>query len=284
MKIGSIKPPILIIGMHRSGTTMISKYLDSIGIWSGPLKRKDVNNESRFFIKLNNWLLNETNASWDNPYNFEFVDEKIKKRLISDVEKYLNRFLRFKFFVGKNPFSNTFRWGWKDPRTTITYCIWKRLFPEMKVLIVVRNPYDVANSLHVRNSELEHNEIGYKKRIKRLFLLGRIGYQQSVRMNKLEEGIKLWVQYNEHIIQIHKEMKENCLVLKYEDFLDDPHDHLKQINSFLNVENKAEIMGDFVARLKQDRKNSYLNHENLKQLSEKYRTHPIVKYFGYDDV
>ncbi|WP_420576955.1 sulfotransferase [Ekhidna sp.] len=284
MKIGSLKPPILIIGMHRSGTTMISKYLDSIGIWSGPFKRKDVNNESRFFIKLNDWLLRETNASWDNPYNFKFIDESAQERLSLDVERYLNRFLGFRFFLGKNPFSSTFLWGWKDPRTTITYSIWKKLFPKMKVVIVVRNPFDVANSLYVRNTKLKHNKIGFIKKIRRFFLFGRIGYQQSTRMNELEEGIKLWMQYNECVVQIHQEMEENCLMFKYEDFLDDPRDHLKRINSFLNVEDKTETINEFISRLKHDRKNSFLKNEKLRGLFEKYKTYPLVKYFGYDEV
>ena len=57
--------PIIIIGMHRSGTTMLSKILENSGVFLG--NNKDINNEALFFQKINTWVMRQVYASWDNP-------------------------------------------------------------------------------------------------------------------------------------------------------------------------------------------------------------------------
>src|SRR5207244_12755673 len=42
-------------------------------------------------------------------------------------------------------------WGWKDPRNSLTLPFWQDLLPGMKMLIVVRNPLEVAHSMRERN-------------------------------------------------------------------------------------------------------------------------------------
>jgi hypothetical protein len=43
------------MGMHRSGTTLLCKILQSFGIFIG--KDLDVNYESLFFMEINDWIL-----------------------------------------------------------------------------------------------------------------------------------------------------------------------------------------------------------------------------------
>ena len=40
-------------------------------------------------------------------------------------------------------------WGWKDPRNVFTLPLWLRVFPEAKIIYIVRNGVDVAASLLV---------------------------------------------------------------------------------------------------------------------------------------
>ncbi len=54
------KPPIIIVGMHRSGTSMISRILEELGIFMG--KSKDANHKASFFHNLNNWLLQQSGS------------------------------------------------------------------------------------------------------------------------------------------------------------------------------------------------------------------------------
>ena len=38
-------------------------------------------------------------------------------------------------------------WGWKDPRNSLTLRFWQGLLPKLKVIIMVRNPLEVAYSM-----------------------------------------------------------------------------------------------------------------------------------------
>ena len=43
--------PVIIIGMHRSGTTMLAKFISELGIFLGSSKNRGPNHESYFFMK-----------------------------------------------------------------------------------------------------------------------------------------------------------------------------------------------------------------------------------------
>ena len=43
--------PIILLGMHRSGTSMIAGMLEELGLFMG--NHKDRNNEAFLFMKLN---------------------------------------------------------------------------------------------------------------------------------------------------------------------------------------------------------------------------------------
>ena len=51
----SSKEPIIITGMHRSGTSLLSEILIHSGIYMG--SKLDSNNESVFFQRINKWIL-----------------------------------------------------------------------------------------------------------------------------------------------------------------------------------------------------------------------------------
>ena len=57
--------PIIILGMHRSGTTMIVKMLQEMGLFIG--WDLEENYEARFFFSRNETILNSCGGSWDNP-------------------------------------------------------------------------------------------------------------------------------------------------------------------------------------------------------------------------
>ena len=61
------RSPIIIIGMHRSGTTMLSKILEDMGVFMG--EKKDINNEALFFLNFNRYIFKQTFATWDSPKN-----------------------------------------------------------------------------------------------------------------------------------------------------------------------------------------------------------------------
>src|SRR5712691_292504 len=140
-------PPIIIIGMHSSGTSLITGIISRLGVHIGNDSAFSKENESGFFREINNHLLRDQGAHWAKPAPFisRLNDENF---IQENVRKALALFNNSEDTYGKVEGDQL--WTWKDPRTTVTVPIWLNIFPEAKVLHVIRNGIDVALSLHRR--------------------------------------------------------------------------------------------------------------------------------------
>ncbi len=156
--IGTSSPPVIIIGMHRSGTSLVSRLLEECGIFQG--WDKDEHNESLFFQTVNENLFRQEGADWDNPEKL-YKSLQAPDRLVLAVN-YVASLLEYyqkrqpegeKYGVGSSTL-----WGWKDPRNTITLPVWRTLFPKSKVIHVVRNGIDVSVSLWRRETTRRYGE------------------------------------------------------------------------------------------------------------------------------
>ena len=143
---------VCVLGMHRSGTSLVAGLLRHLGIDLGPddaLLPADSNNPSGYFelrelVHLNNDILAHYGGSWGElpelPPGWEDSDE------LAQIRDSARRLLRRRF--AESP-----QWGWKDPRTCVTLPFWQRLAPGLRYVICVRNPVDVAYSLRSREGE-----------------------------------------------------------------------------------------------------------------------------------
>ena len=141
--------PICIAGMHRSGTSMVTRVLHIAGLYLGreeDLKGPSEHNrdgfwEHRKFVELNEEILNELGGGWDCPPPFpdRWTEADGLLRLKEKAEALLEE------FADREP------WGWKDPRNSLTLPFWKELLPNLRVVMCVRHPLEVAWSLRSRN-------------------------------------------------------------------------------------------------------------------------------------
>ena len=77
--------PFVIVGMHRSGTSLVSRIFRSIWCVYGVDLQED--HESRFFIELNKWIYENAGADWARPAALqELIDFQPAKK---GVEEYL---------------------------------------------------------------------------------------------------------------------------------------------------------------------------------------------------
>lgn len=126
----------LVLGMHKSGTTLISSILHKSGINMGSdieekhLNYDDKKGESKYIREINDALLNSGG---------------VVSLYIDDSELHLNEDLELKIkdFVESHSLSYD-NWGFKDPRTVLTIDIWKHHLEEFKSVVVFRNPKEVA--------------------------------------------------------------------------------------------------------------------------------------------
>ena len=140
--------PICVAGMHRSGTSMVAKYLRACGLDLGPdaaLMPAAPENPEGFYehvdvVETNEEILNQLGGGWDcpPPEPADWTAGRLAP-LVPRAEAVLAA------FAGREP------WGWKDPRTSLTLPFWKAVVPALRVVVVVRNPLEVALSLRRRN-------------------------------------------------------------------------------------------------------------------------------------
>ena len=133
----------IVLGMHRSGTSLIAGGLNKSGINMGEklLGANEWNPKGHFeneeFIELNDRILAEAGGSWDNPPSEEAIlkaGEKLKDEIKVVVDRNKGRL-----------------WGWKDPRTTLTIKCYLPYIEHPFFITCWRKPLDVAKSLNKRN-------------------------------------------------------------------------------------------------------------------------------------
>lgn len=216
--------PVIIIGMHRSGTTLVSRLLIELKINLGSELTK--NFESSYFQNINRSILRNNRSRWDN------IDEivhtlKTNDKLENKCDEYksLNKKRIFKHHINllyrllKLFRPNEVSWGWKDPRNSLTLSFWLEYFPNAKIIYVVRNGIDVAISLHRRESERKPDHPDY-----------------SLSSQSFENCFSLWEQYNEACLhQKTNIQRPNFHMIKYEDLLKDPFVEIENIRKFLSL-------------------------------------------------
>src|SRR5256885_733489 len=124
--------------MHRSGTSMVAGILHACKLFLGPdheLMQPTSDNpegywENLRFVKLNDRIIAQFGGWWSKPPFFPAGWEFEPKldSLFDEARELVER------FHGNDS------WGWKDPRNSLTIPFWRRLIPDLKVIVCVRNP------------------------------------------------------------------------------------------------------------------------------------------------
>lgn len=138
---------IIILGMHRSGTSFLSQLLASAGVYFGrpeELLAPQEDNPEGFFertdvVACNDLMLGAAGSSWSNPFSGNKYNSPDESNSIT---------LKAKAIIEKlhSP------WGLKDPRMCLTLPLWEPVLGEAPVYVVVlRNPLAIAQSLYKRN-------------------------------------------------------------------------------------------------------------------------------------
>ncbi|MCB0804104.1 MAG: sulfotransferase [Flavobacteriales bacterium] len=284
-----IESPIIIIGMHRSGTTMLTKLLEKFGLFVGHKKRK--NYEATFFQKLNKWLLYQANVTWDSTGNIAYVDEDFLQSVSEVAKKRLSSVFRMEFLGPKKLINNTsiseltFKWGWKDPVNSITIDVWKNIFPKAKIIYVYRNPIDVAQSLKVREEKRRKDrKLGMKQRIKQKLLFRDYQFNQSYLINDFSKGIDLWKEYVNLNEKTLEKYPNDIIKIKYEDLLENPSGKLAEIIDFCElIVSKSEIE-KVSSMIDSSRRYGFVNNPELCNHYLTIKQDPLMTKLGYDNI
>lgn len=141
---------LFITGMHRSGTSLLTRLLLDYGFYSGNANdfhdpdKLDPNGywEHKDFLLVNELLLKESGASWNQPDKFSIG--KLSKVRLNEIKVLANKAIE--------KMDHHANWVVKDPRMCLTLGFWKEIIPDLCVVAMHRDPLQVAQSLQNRDS------------------------------------------------------------------------------------------------------------------------------------
>ncbi len=167
----SQSPCVIVLGMHRSGTSLLLGSLEAGGLYLGDVNHqapfnKKGNKENEAIRELNDALLTKAGASWRDPpsgqVKWDHKSERQGKALI------------FPYLEAARP------WGFKDPRTMWTVEGWLRLVPGARPIAIFRHPSLVIRSLAARHGSLTVER---------------------------DDGLRLWCAYNTELVLLHEKLR-----------------------------------------------------------------------------
>ena len=213
---------VCVLGMHRSGTSLVAGILRQLGIDLGPDEEflpPDSNNESGYFelkelVYVNNDILAHYGGSWDDVP--ELPPDWEKSNELAQIRDRARALLDRRFAASP-------QWGWKDPRTCITLPFWQLLVSGLRYVICVRNPLDVAHSLRSREGE----ERGIEERV-----LDWLRHTASA-LAYTADGPRIVFHYERFFEDAEREVSRLARFLGCEDRLEEP-ETMKRIFEFID--------------------------------------------------
>jgi len=151
-------PLILVCGMHRSGTSLLSSLLDGLGIGlPGPLVEADQHNPGGYFehqeiCALQEALLVELGRWWPSQAGCLSLPRDWRTAVCTQTMRE-----RLRHILANNMEKQTGPWAIKDPRTSLLLPLWRDLAQELqlplRLVLAVRHPQEVVQSLLQRDRQ-----------------------------------------------------------------------------------------------------------------------------------
>ena len=139
---------VIVFGMHRSGTSLVCSILNRMGVYFGEsaMLMRDQSNAKGYFERfqvneVQDYILRINGFSWVkvSDYDVDCLGKESQSIFDSGVGSLFNE-CREKAI-----------WGVKDPRTCLTFPLWKKHLKNPVCVFVFRNPCHVAMSLNKRD-------------------------------------------------------------------------------------------------------------------------------------
>jgi glycosyltransferase involved in cell wall biosynthesis len=271
---------ILVLGMHRSGTSIVARLLNMMGAYFAPddvvMEPSEANPKGyweREDIRiLNDDILKSLGASWDNLSDFEasMLTEEVQKEFAPRIQKIMVN------LDAHRP------WMMKDPRMSLVLPVWQPVLEVPVCVFVYRNPIQIAQSLKTREAMMSVI-IGAS-----LHPIRTADYSESAIQFPIELGMALWEKYTLNALT-HAEGLPKILV-SFHDLLAHPVETVKTLYQNLQtcevqglrLPSEREILAYIEPKLFREKgdeqlQNVYINAQQL-QLVEAFQEGHIFEF------
>jgi hypothetical protein len=231
--------PIVVIGMHRSGTRLLVEILAKLGVFMGADRQAD--SESVAFMLTNEAILHQCGAFWSEPMSAHFV--LAQPGAVEQCAAAAGEALaaRFADYAGASAWhkADPAEWppfGWKDPRNTFTLPVWRHLFPRLRAIHIVRHGVDAAASLARRHAAALRAATGEAIPGALTVIRDRaLGVLSSRRGWTLAEALTMWEQYVEKAREESAALGERAFEIRYEELVTEPERVIPALATFCGV-------------------------------------------------
>jgi GT2 family glycosyltransferase len=142
------RQPVLVLGMHRSGTSALARVLQFMGAWPGDdaelLPAHPVDNPTGYCERVDivvehDRFLEEIGFAWDRVAGFDpgAIDPAARQFFVAQIAAIMSR-----IDTGGRP------WLLKDPRLCLLLPLWRELLERPAYVVVVRDPSEIAASMY----------------------------------------------------------------------------------------------------------------------------------------
>jgi hypothetical protein len=205
-----VKNKILIItGMHRSGTSVVSEWLHACGLPLGDeLLEADAGHENGYFEDIDFLNAHRAILKGRRLADTGFTATPLKPLSYSESD-------RLKDIISyKNGFNR--QWGWKDPRTCLFLDTYHQLIPDAFYFVVIRGYQSVVSSMINHAYKQKESKYASRKGIVR-FIWDRIMKKRAIESlckKYCGQYIKIWINYNQAILQHVQRLPANRYIVE----------------------------------------------------------------------
>lgn len=197
----SVPGPLVIGGMHRSGTSFTASVFAGAGLDLGPDLLGATDGNARGHYEDTGFLDFHIRALVAQGYGREgYVTQPCD---VPPLLEPVARGLVAERAAGGRP------WGWKEPRTTLFLDFWQRIAPDARHVFVFRPPWEVVDSIFRRGD--------------------------TPFLENPSHALDVWVHYNRLIVDFVRRHPDRCLVFDIGQVIADPAAAVATVSSRLDM-------------------------------------------------
>ena len=195
----------VVLGMHKSGTTLVAQMLHKSGINMGNFDESVGYDSGNQFERKETQRLNMAMLQCGYDLSLNVISPLNEEKLSKDY------YAKIRILI--EDLCVTFEdWGFKDPRTCLTYPAWQRCLPTHCIIFVYRSPFEVW--LHYQR---ECSRFNWIRKIKN-------GWK----------AITAWYVYNKQALEYLEKQENESIIIDYSKLM---HGNMefKLLEKFLNL-------------------------------------------------
>jgi hypothetical protein len=169
--------------MHKSGTSLVAEMLHKSGVLMLDQSEERGQDTQNKFERLAFQQLNKDILGCGNTFSLDVVPPR---RLLPSAQQYQ----AMAAAIGRCE-AQQVDWGFKDPRTCLTYPVWKACLPQHTLVVVYRHPEQVTRHYTAKNAL------------------------------RVWKALRIWTIYNVRLLEIFPATPSPTVIINYERLMSD---------------------------------------------------------------